>query len=42
MPWPDSWENFGTVVESYGGKFYYVAVPGQYTYFERDASRLFK
>ena len=22
------------VVESYGGKFYYVAVPGQYTYFE--------
>lgn len=22
------------MVESYGGKFYYVAVPGQYTYFE--------
>lgn len=24
------------VVESYGGKFYYVAVPGQYTYFEEQ------
>ena len=26
------------VVESYGGKFYYVAVPGQYTYFEETHS----
>lgn len=24
------------VVEGYGGKFYYVAVPGQYTYFEEE------
>lgn len=24
------------VVESHGGKFYYVAVPGQYTYFEEE------
>lgn len=24
------------VVESYGGQFYYVAVPGQYTYFEGE------
>lgn len=24
------------VVESYGGKFYYVSVPGQYTYFEDE------
>lgn len=26
------------VAESYGGKFYYVAVPGQYTYFEETHS----
>ncbi len=27
---------FRDIVEEYGGKFYYVSVPGQYTYFEED------
>ena len=32
----DTLANLEQLVQSYGGKFYYVSVPGQYTYFEDE------